>query len=676
MLRSFLLPVSIGTLSALAVAPTLAQVEDPTANVDPAVENFAPTPYLVKNMGLVPATIHHTGETVLLESGMVTRPMCGSNMSDVTVDDLERWNRKNAENLAAGYTVLDTTVNSGARGASGLNLVFNLSGNVPAEAVTAIAEAEAYIESQFGDPITVIISVDFFNFGNGGIIGSTSSSDTAVSYSTVRAAMIAGMDNDDTIQDFLPTGNTLSVRYTSTSTSVTNENRVFFNRATFEATIGSIGGTDASMSFNTQFNFDYDPSNGVPSNRTCFQSVFIHEVGHALGFTSGTDFRASDLEALDLFRFSRNDSVNGVNGDWNPDTNAEFQTTARLVDPDDPNTSTDNTEVDSNSDLIFAEYRMSDGFPNQASHFIEGLNGIMDPTLGGGQTFFPNFYRTSDLNMFDAVGYDFPPSAPTAFGPLAPANGAAGVSTEAVIEWEAATSADEYRLRVDNNAGFGSPEIDIMINSAFTSFTPTPGALDPLTTYFWTVDASNSIGTTTISPSSSSFTTTVLPVSTFTLDAPANFAITSLTPTLTWTASDNAQDYLVEVATNGIFSAIVVSETVAAPMNEYTIAPATLAEQTQYFWRVTAMNPGSSQISSPTARRFTTDTVPVNSCIADFDNDGDVDLGDFGVFGGAFNSMTGDANYDAAADFDNDGDVDLGDFGIFGGEFGTLDCLG
>ncbi|GAB4547411.1 MAG: hypothetical protein Tsb0013_07180 [Phycisphaerales bacterium] len=67
--------------------------------------------------------------------------------------------------------------------------------------------------------------------------------------------------------------------------------------------------------------------------------------------------------------------------------------------------------------------------------------------------------------------------------------------------------------------------------------------------------------------------------------------------------------------------------------------------------------------------------TPTNDCIADFDNDGDVDLGDFGVFGGAFGSMTGDANYNPDADFDNDGDVDLGDFGVFGGEFGRTNCF-
>ncbi|MEM1424430.1 MAG: hypothetical protein AAGH64_10565, partial [Planctomycetota bacterium] len=65
-----------------------------------------------------------------------------------------------------------------------------------------------------------------------------------------------------------------------------------------------------------------------------------------------------------------------------------------------------------------------------------------------------------------------------------------------------------------------------------------------------------------------------------------------------------------------------------------------------------------------------------NDCAGDFDGDGDVDLGDFGVFGGAFGSTSSDANYNPDADFDGDGDVDLGDFGVFGGEFGRSDCLG
>ena len=57
-------------------------------------------------------------------------------------------------------------------------------------------------------------------------------------------------------------------------------------------------------------------------------------------------------------------------------------------------------------------------------------------------------------------------------------------------------------------------------------------------------------------------------------------------------------------------------------------------------------------------------------CVADFNGDGSVDLGDFGFFGAAFGSSLGDVNYQEAADFNGDGNVDLGDFGAFGAEFG------
>ena len=84
----------------------------------------------------------------------------------------------------------------------------------------------------------------------------------------------------------------------------------------------------------------------------------------------------------------------------------------------------------------------------------------------------------------------------------------------------------------------------------------------------------------------------------------------------------------------------------------------------------------ASAIASITNKRDTVTCLDplATTCAADFDLDGDVDLGDFGIFGSAFGSFLGDANYDPAADLDNDGDVDLGDFGLFGSEFNRTDC--
>jgi hypothetical protein len=154
------------------------------------------------------------------------------------------------------------------------------------------------------------------------------------------------------------------------------------------------------MSYNTSFDFDYDPSNGISSGKMSFVDVAIHEVGHALGFTSATDYGAY-MTALDLYRFQRTDG----SGDYNPDTYEEFQSTPRLVDYDNPSDA-------HNSDLIDYEYRMSDGSPYQGSHFREQSSpwiGQMDPAFAIGESHYPNYFTAADLNMFDAIGYDYPP---------------------------------------------------------------------------------------------------------------------------------------------------------------------------------------------------------------------------------------------------------------------------
>ena len=87
------------------------------------------------------------------------------------------------------------------------------------------------------------------------------------------------------------------------------------------------------------------------------------------------------------------------------------------------------------------------------------------------------------------------------------------------------------------------------------------------------------------------------------LSMPADAATDLLTmPTFSWDAASGAQGYLVEIATDGGFTNIVVSESTLA--TSLTIATP-LSLETQYFWRVTAMNPCGSGTASMT-RSFTT----------------------------------------------------------------------
>jgi|GEM_PF-1107392 len=330
------------------------------------------------------------------------RAMCGS--SPLTEAQLKTIAETHAAQMAdqANIIVIDTPQTGAATRGAGINIVFNVNTtNMPSGAAASFTTAETYIESLFSDPITVTINVSWANLG-GSVIGSTGSNYVnSVAYSTSRTGLINGQDGDDTIQDFLPTGTTVPVRYDAASATVTNENVVFWTRANYKSTVGTNAGTDCSMQYNSAFSFDFDPSNGVGGSLLSLVDTVVHETGHCMGFTSAADFRTAEIETLDLYRFARIDRA--AIGDTNPDTTAEFQTAAREVDFNNP------TNDDVNSDIISAEYRMSDGNPNQASHFFDqgAAIGIMDPTLANGQTFYPNFFRTSDINMFDAMGWDY-----------------------------------------------------------------------------------------------------------------------------------------------------------------------------------------------------------------------------------------------------------------------------
>ncbi len=346
------------------------------------------------------STLYATGEQVVLDSNYeVWRPMC-FNQAPMTMAELTASRASHEAEFAPGQPI--TVVDSPRTGRmSNVNIVFNLGASVPAAAVTSFTRAETYLESQFGDPITVTVNVSFANLGSG-IIGATSSATIANrAYSTVRAGLIAGKDSNDTIQDFLPAGTTIPVRYVGTSATVTAENLLEVNRANYKATIGTSSGNDGSMQYNSSFNFDYDPSNGITGSQTSLTDVIIHEVGHALGFVSSADNQGGGvMHMLDVIRFQNTDGT----GDYNPDTTAEFSTTPRTVDYNTPND-------DAISDIISGEWRMSDGTPYQASHFREqSANiGIMDPAFAGGQTFYPNYFKTSDTSVFDAIGWDYPP---------------------------------------------------------------------------------------------------------------------------------------------------------------------------------------------------------------------------------------------------------------------------
>ncbi len=365
----------------------------PAGSIETSIELEPSTepavPFLRFELPPRPATL--LGQPVEFHPHEIWRPMCAG-AAGMTLGELQTLA---LQHQALVESAPKTLANSAGNDA-GLDIVYVVSGSIPAGALAALAASEAYLEPFFGDMITVTINVSFQPL-QPGVLGGTSSSSGYVSYSGTRSLIVSDMDASDSIQSWLPSGSTCPVRYTSGS-SVTNETRVFFTFANYKAVDGTVGGSDANMTFNSNFAFDYDPSNGVPGTQYSFQDVVIHETGHALGFTCGGDFRFRDMEVLDLYRFQRTDG----SGDYNPDSLSEFQVRPRLVAFNSPND-------DHNSDLISAEYRMADGSPYQMSHFREQVPniGLMDPALAAGETWWPAFFSTADVAMFDAIGYDY-----------------------------------------------------------------------------------------------------------------------------------------------------------------------------------------------------------------------------------------------------------------------------
>ncbi len=352
---------------------------------------------IVLPAGVEMAELYDTGEVLETEWFQEWHPICGTPSGAVdtpTLIDQVIEHRRQFED-STKTVIVDTAGGDGIAG-GGINIVFSASASVPASALAALAAVETYIQGLFSDPITVTISVSWQNMGSG-VLGSTGSYYTSSTYTTARNGLFNGKDSNDIIQNYLPSGSTIPVRYNGASTLVTNESIVYWTRANYRATVGAVNGTAASMTFNSAFGWDFDPSNGVSGYS--FRDVIAHEVGHALGFVSRVDFGASvtDMTALDIFRFQTTDGT----GDYNPDSYAEWQIRPRLVDYNSPNDQ-------HHSDLITVEYKMSDGTPYQASHFREqSANiGLMDPALSPGQTFYPNYFKVSDVAMFDAIGYD------------------------------------------------------------------------------------------------------------------------------------------------------------------------------------------------------------------------------------------------------------------------------
>ncbi len=309
-------------------------------------------------------------------------------------------------------------------------------------ALQAFEKAAVFWESIFSDDINVNLSIGYNDgFSSPYTLGSTRSATANYLTEGVYYFLQQDATSDDDImaannfdsgcdRSQGTPGNYCAIQfldYESDVTTLDNDGSVdnyvvSVNQATAKAmgiaNEASFSEVDGTISFNTAYDqwFDFDSSDGIGAGMIDFEGVAIHEIGHALGFTSGVDTfdivknsgfydPAMDLDGyvnanvLDLFRYSADSFAFGQGvKDFRPGAEAYFSLDGGITEIAPFSKGRYATQCDSPTNPGTTE-----PCGQQASHWEDNLGlGIMDPTADAGLMQVSQF----DLRAFDAIGWD------------------------------------------------------------------------------------------------------------------------------------------------------------------------------------------------------------------------------------------------------------------------------
>jgi hypothetical protein len=302
---------------------------------------------------------------------------------------LSRW---------AAAVAISTVATTTAHGQLVFNLTpdANLSAN-PA-ALAALNRAAQQWSGLFGNSVTINLSVGLSPMANSDT-GLTTPVFLQGSYATIRNKLIADAAGNPAlaITSSLPTTPTFNL-----PTGFTYSGNIALTRANAKAMGFAVGaGSDGTITFNSNFAFDYDNTNGVTPGTIDFQTIATHEIGHALGFDSAVDVVDGSPPTsilpnpLDLFRF-RN-----LSGQF-PTTAGQFSSFARDMIP-----GHDDVFSDTQLQLQFSTgANGGDGFG--AGHWKDDALtgtyiGIMDPSVTTGTT---EQITSNDVRALQMIGWE------------------------------------------------------------------------------------------------------------------------------------------------------------------------------------------------------------------------------------------------------------------------------
>lgn len=347
---------------------------------------------------------------------------------EATATEVQTMKRRTGESLH--YITVNRSSNNTAVTAesTGLQIVLRATSqleNYPT-AKAAFLNAAAHWQSLISTPITVVVDVDFGPtwFGesyDADVLGQTDSQtlgDNSI-YQDVRSSLIGLGLNDDraTLYNELP--------QSAVPTDIGSTSYVLAPSALWRA-LGFLDpvadpagekndlGDPPAVGFNSAFNYDFDPSDGVASNKIDFDSVATHELGHVLGFDSNTGYRELDrtlpvaVTIWDIFRFRPGATLGA------------FATGQRIL-----SSGGSQDFFDGSREVALSTGRPdgTGGDREQSSHWKDDFYtgqyvGIMDPTLADGER---DEITDNDIAALKSFGYTVnasgvAPDAPTITG--------------------------------------------------------------------------------------------------------------------------------------------------------------------------------------------------------------------------------------------------------------------
>jgi hypothetical protein len=289
-----------------------------------------------------------------------------------------------------------------AAAGGGFQIVLNagptLLANAPALAAWQLAVGD--LEAVISDSVTVVIDADLASLPPN-VLGSAGSTQYLLPFDDARAAMISdGGPDESALLGALPT---LAQFSSDLPPGFSPDTDMLMTSANCRALgLGCTPSADATITFSTDFPFDYDPSDGITSGEYDFVAIATHEMIHALGFVSVVDVVDQNIGSpfavppatLDLLRLAP-----GVGS-------TDFTSGTRLLGPGDFTPT--HACYDGAVDLRYSEGRFN-GDGRQASHWRDDALspffrfGIMDPNIA------PGVRRTmsaNDLRILDLIGWD------------------------------------------------------------------------------------------------------------------------------------------------------------------------------------------------------------------------------------------------------------------------------